>query len=95
MAKLTGLTIGRAPELIQPVLVLARTCLLSGLGGAGRFSSVARSIRLGTILAALCYNHVKVRVRIFEQRSQGYRFYRFTLLAVIILRFIIDQSYSP
>ena len=30
---------------------------------------------VGHFLAALCYNHVKVRVGIFEQRRQWYKFY--------------------
>ena len=91
MAKLTGLTIGRAPELIQPVLALARL-LAFGVRGRRAVFFCGSLYPTGHVSTALCYNHVKVRVRIFEQRSQGYRFYRFTLLAVIILRFIIDQS---
>jgi len=44
--------------------------------------------------ASLFNYNVKVRVGIFQQRRQGYQFYRFSLLAAIILRFIVDHSAS-
>lgn len=66
--------------------------------GAGRRRAVFFCGSLyptGRFSAALRYKHVKVRVRVFEQSSQRYRFYRFSLLAVIILRFINEQDLSP
>jgi len=45
----------------------------------------------GYASAAPFYDHVKVGVRIIYQWRQGYRFYQFMLLVVIILRFIIDH----
>ena len=64
--------------------------------GRGRAAFISTPLKqAGEKLAALCYNHVEIRVRIFDQRLQRYQFYQFTLLVVIMLRFIIDHSCCP
>ena len=68
--------------------------LAFGLGGRRTVSVYGSLNPTEHVSAAPCYYHVKVRVRIFEQRRQGYQFYRINRLAVIILRIIIEHSYS-